>query len=86
MEVEELVRDKFLQICQEEEIKGMPSMVSKNCSCLANATLPCETALLLHADAEEGIVLRELLVRTLGHHHRQVERYFVPHDVHLNGG
>ena len=84
MEVQEHVRDKFLQICQEEEIKGMPSMVSKNCSCLANATLPCETALLLHADAEEGIVLRELLVCTLGHHHRQVERYFVPHDVHLN--
>ena len=51
-------------------------------ACLANPTLSRQTVL-PDADAEEGVVLRQLLVRPLRHHNRQVERHLVPHDVHL---
>ena len=50
--------------------------------CLANPTFSRQSVL-PNADAEEGVVLRQLLVRPLRHHHRQVERHLVPHDVHL---
>ena len=50
--------------------------------CLANPTFSCQ-AVLPDADAEEGVVLRQLLVRPLRHHDGQVECHLVPHDVHL---
>ena len=55
---------------------------------VAAAALALQTpaASLRTPDPEEWVVLGELLVGPLGHHHRQVERHLVPHDVHLNGG
>ena len=60
----------------------MNQIKGKNIHYLANPAFSCQPVL-PNADAEEGVVLRQLLVRPLGHHDGQVERHLVPHDVHL---